>query len=284
MRNIFPLIAIVLLFSCSDAENQTKSASVAEKRDSTTAKTDGTATADLDTTKKANAAAILAKKQVPVLCYHHIQESGKPLRSTDGYDIYEEKFKDQLKALADSGYKTILPDQYYNYLVYGASIPEKSVMLTYDDTDLEQFTIAKREMDKYGFKGVYFIMTIAIGKPRYMSKDQMKQLADEGHAVELHTWDHHRADRYAGEDWDKQITKPMKTIEDITGKPVTHFAYPFGVWNAAGIPELKKRGIKMAYQLSMKRDSTDPLYTVRRIIVPGWSGQTLLSNIRSSFK
>ena len=74
---------------------------------------------------------------------------------------------------------------------------------------------------------------------------------------------------YQGEDWDKQIIKPRKTIEDITGAPANYFAYPYGLWNEAAFPELKKAGFKLAFILSTKRDTTDPLMTIRRMIVPG---------------
>ncbi len=297
MRTVlFLAFAVALCASCSNSSGtaSTKKDTVEDNKAATTTTTNDPVPQNA---QPADAAAIMAKKQVPVLCYHNIQQTGLALRSSQGYDIPIEKFQDQMKALADSGYKTILPDQYYNYLVYGASIPEKAVMLTFDDTDEDQFTLAKKEMDKYGFKGVYFIMTISIGKPRYMSKEQIKQLADEGHAVECHTWDHHRTDRYKTEneieergkkkivnDWEQQLDKPKATIESITGKPVKYFAYPFGVWSPTGFPELKKRDYKMAFQLSTKRDSTNPLYTVRRIIVPGWSGKTLLGNMKGSFK
>ena len=78
--------------------------------------------------------------------------------------------------LADSGYHTILPDQLYNYLTTGAPLPSKPIMLTFDDTDLDQFEIARPEMKKYGFKGVFFIMTVSLGRPHYMTKEQVKQL------------------------------------------------------------------------------------------------------------
>jgi hypothetical protein len=61
-----------------------------------------------------------------------------------------------MQMLADSGYHSILPDQYYDYLVYGKPLPSKPFMITYDDTDLEQFTIGKTEMDKHGFQGRIF--------------------------------------------------------------------------------------------------------------------------------
>jgi peptidoglycan/xylan/chitin deacetylase (PgdA/CDA1 family) len=233
----------------------------------------------------ADAATIMARKQVPVLCYHHIRDIQMISKASKGYEVTVNEFKQQMKALADSGYHSILPDQYYNYLTKGAPLPEKPVMITFDDTDEEQFSIAKPEMDKYGFKGVYFIMTISIGRPRYMSKEQIKQLADEGHSIQCHTWDHHMVTKYTGDDWDKQLDNPRKKLQEITGKPVEYFAYPFGLWNEAAIPEIKKRGYKLAFQLSTKRDSLEPLYTVRRMIVsPEWSATGVIKVMNSTFK
>jgi len=114
----------------------------------------------------------MARPQVPILCYHHIKDIPEVSKSSLGYEVTAAQFKAQMKTLADSGYHTVLPEQLYNYLTKGAPLPSKPVMITYDDTDGEQFTIAKPEMDKYGFKGVYFIMTISIGRPRYMTNNK----------------------------------------------------------------------------------------------------------------
>lgn len=292
--NLF-LSGALLLAGCANKTTK-EEPSVNEN---SSAKTDTTIQAVSNTENKTmdNAATIMARPQVPVLCYHHIRDIQMPSRSDRGYEVSAAQFKAQMKVLADSGYHTILPDQLYNYLTQGMALPSRPVMLTYDDTDEEQFSIAKPEMDKYGFKGVYFLMTISIGRPRYMSKEQIKQLADEGHAVETHTWDHHRTDRYKTEneieergrkkivnDWDQQLTYPRKTIEAITGKPANYFAYPFGVWSKEGIPEIRKRDFALAFQLSTKRDSTEPLYTVRRIIVsPEWSPEGMIKTMKSTF-
>jgi peptidoglycan/xylan/chitin deacetylase (PgdA/CDA1 family) len=233
----------------------------------------------------AGVAAILSKKEVPVLCYHHIRnfKAGES-ENMKSYSVTPVAFAEQMKALSDSGYSTILPDELYAYLVNGATLPSKPVMLTFDDTDEEQYTIGKREMDKYGFKGVYFIMTIAINRPRYMSKEQLKNLSDSGYVIAGHTWDHHMVTKYQGDDWETQLIKPRKQLEAITGKSITYFAYPFGLWNQAAIPEIKNRGYKLAFILSTKRDSTEPLYTVRRMIVPGqWSTSGMMKAMRSTF-
>lgn len=296
MKNLFLLSAALYLMSCSNSNSSEKIPANASKGDSTNTmqSPDTTSTANL---KPADAATILARPQVPILCYHHIRELKMPAKASSGYEVSPASFRAQMKALADSGYHTVLPDQLYDYLVYGKPLPSKPVMITYDDTDEEQFSIAKTEMDKYGFKGVYFIMTISIGRPRYMTKEQIKQLADEGHTIGSHTWDHHRVDRYKYEneieergkkkivnDWDQQLVKPTETLQAITGKPVKDFAYPFGIWSKDGIPEIKKRGFRQAFILSTKRDSTDPLYTVRRMIVsPTWTAEGMIRVMKSTF-
>ena len=187
----------------------------------------------------ASLAAILSKKQVPVLCYHHIRNfSPGQSENMKSYSVTPAAFAEQMKALSDSGYQTVLPDQLYEYLVHDGPMPAKPVMLTFDDTDEEQFSLGAVEMKKYGFKGVYFIMTISINRPRYMSKDQIKNLSDSGNVIAGHTWDHHMVTKYTGADWDTQLVKPKKLLEAITGKPVKYFAYPFGLWNLAAIPEI----------------------------------------------
>ncbi|MBE9583815.1 polysaccharide deacetylase family protein [Mucilaginibacter sp. JRF] len=235
--------------------------------------------------KPADATTILSRPQVPVICYHQIREwRPRDSESAKDYIIEPENFKAQIKMLADSGYHTILPGQLYDYLVYGKELPSKPVMLTFDDTDLDQYTIAAPELKKYGYKAVYFIMTVSIGRTNYMNSEQIKELSDEGNIIASHTWDHHNFKKLTGDDWKIQLDKPTKRLEDITGKKIEYFAYPFGLWNTDGLPELKIRGIKLAFQLSAKRDQQDPLMTVRRILGSGhWSAKTLHNNMKNSF-
>jgi peptidoglycan/xylan/chitin deacetylase (PgdA/CDA1 family) len=250
-----------------------------------------------------SSASIMARKQVPVVCYHQIRD----WRATDSknakdYIIQIAAFKEHIKMLADSGYHTILPDQLYNYLTKGAPLPSKPIMLTFDDTDEDQFTIANPTLKKYGFKAVYFVMTVSLGRPHYMTNDMVKKLSDEGNIIGSHTWDHHRVDKFSHtsvlkiigkngkitnrptDDWVTQIDKPTKKLEEITGKKIDYFAYPFGIWKKPVLPEIKNKGFKIAFQLADKRDPDYPLMTVRRILDSGyWSTKTFSNSVRQSF-
>ncbi|HEY6899722.1 MAG TPA: polysaccharide deacetylase family protein [Puia sp.] len=223
---------------------------------------------------------IMGRKEVPILCYHQIRD-WKPTDSKGAKDYIMPRadFSAQLKMLHDSGYHTILPDQLYAYLTKGAPLPSKPIMLTFDDTDEDQYTFAWPEMKKYGFKGVFFIMTVSLNRlPHYMTKDQVKELYTAGNVIGSHTWDHHNVRKYQGQDWVTQIEKPTKQLEAITGTPIKYFAYPFGLQNRQAFPELRKRGFIMAFQLADKLDPTDPLMAIRRIIVGGGWGLKTFSN------
>lgn len=293
-RFFLPLMALALVYGAG-CQSKSQTAQNSETKDSVTnvasiEQTENQSTpVDTKNIKVADAKTILERPQVPILCYHQVR-NWKP---TDGkvgkdYIVEIENFKNHIKMLVDSGYNTILPDQLYAYLNEGKPLPKKPIMLTFDDTDLDQFTVVNPLLKKHGYKAVYFIMTVSIGKKGkfvdYMSSDQIKQLSDEGNVIGSHTYDHKNFKKYEGKDWEEQLDKPTKRLEEITGKKIDYFAYPFGLWNSQGIPELKKRGFKMAFALADKRDPNEPLYTVRRIIASGyWSPKTLHNSIVKSF-
>jgi peptidoglycan/xylan/chitin deacetylase (PgdA/CDA1 family) len=236
--------------------------------------------------KKASMADILSRRQIPVLCYHRI----RPWTASDGRIakdnvIPPDLFKAHMRILADSGYHSIMPDQLLDHLEYGDSLPEKPVMISFDDGSIGQYDIGVPTLEKHGFRGVFFIMTIATGRKGYMSSAQLKEMTDRGHLIASHTWDHHSVLEYDSAAWDLQLTGSVKKLESITGKPVRYFAYPFGLWSSESFPYLRSSGMRGAFILATKRDSTDPLMTLRRINVPGyWNEKAMLQNLKRSFK
>lgn len=225
------------------------------------------------------------KKEVPILCYHNIKFfSDKASPTVKAYTTTPTRFAEQMKALYDNGFHTISPDELYNYLKYNTALPPKPIMLTFDDTRSEQFTLVVAEMNKYNFKGVFFIMTVSIGKPGYMTKDQIKKLSQTGHTIGLHTWDHTAVTHYAEADWKKQLIDPRKQLETLIGKPVDYFSYPFGLWNQTAILKLKSENFKLAFILSSPKDKIHPEFTVRRKTIAGtWSTPTMLKVLATTF-
>ena len=190
-----------------------------------------------------------------------------------------------MKALQDSGYTSILPDRLLGYLTRGDSLPPKPVMVTFDDGSAGQYAVGMPELERHGFRGVFYIMTVSIGKPGYMSEAALRALSDRGHVVASHSWDHKNVLRHDSSDWKVQLAGSRETLEGITGRPVHHFAYPYGLWDQRTVAGLRKAGYRSAVILSTRRDSLSPLFTIRRLNVPGdWSAASVIRAMGRTFR
>jgi peptidoglycan/xylan/chitin deacetylase (PgdA/CDA1 family) len=230
----------------------------------------------------APAAAVLARAaDVPVLCWHQLRDwrAGDSASARATLICPPAAFRAQLDALHAGGYSTISPDEHLAHLTTGAPLPPKPVLLTFDDSQGSQITTGVPELARRSMHATFFVMTVPLGKPNWMSRDDVKRLHDAGHTVAAHTYDHGRADRYAGADWDTQLAKPRATLEAIVGAPVRHFAYPYGDWAPADFAHLDQAGYVTGYQLAEKPvDPTRPLLTLRRTLVGStWDGPGLIA-------
>lgn len=228
---------------------------------------------------KNTASQILAKQEVPVLCYHRITDSRK-----GDYTVSLATFSAHMKILADSGYHSVTPAQLYDYLVYNKALPQKPVMISFDDSREEHAEIAAPVLKKYGFSGVFFIMTITYNKKNYMTREQIAQLAKAGHTIGLHSYDHRMVTKYKDvSDWKKEVSEPKEKLEKIVGREVEYWAYPNGVADHKAADELS-RYFKLSFTLYSKRDSIFPLQTIRRMIVPECAPRKLLKSMRRTFE
>ena len=219
---------------------------------------------------------MLDRATVPVLCWHQLRdwESGDSEYSRSVLICPPTNFRAQLDAIAEDGWTTIDADQYYAHLTAGTELPDKSVLLTFDDGTDSQILEGLTQLRERDMTATFFPMTVVLNKDGWMSDDDVRSLIDAGMVVGAHTWDHHRVDRYRGGDWKKQLDDPRATLEKITGRAVAHLAYPYGAWNAAALPRVRDAGYASAYQLSDKPMDPDlPLQSLRRQLVPSAWGK-----------
>jgi peptidoglycan/xylan/chitin deacetylase (PgdA/CDA1 family) len=225
---------------------------------------------------------ILARSHVPVLCFHQI----RPWRAGDSPSARTiitppQRFADQIAALARAGYTTITPDQLLRYLQFGVQLPDLPVLLTFDDASQGQYTTALPILMQHRFTGTFFVMTVVLDKPHWLSRDQVRDLHCQGMTIGAHTWDHHPVTGYGGGDWRTQLVEPARELSHLTGAPVRFLAYPYGVWNHAALPHVAAAGYQAAFQLSEPQDPARPLLTIRRILaVSHLNGPALIRQLK----
>src|SRR4030095_9933391 len=106
---------------------------------------------------------------------------------------------------ARPGTRPIRPGRLIAVPMSAAPTAEKPVLITFDDGDSNQWTNAVPELQRHHFTATFFIMTVTLDKPNYLSSDQVKALDRMGMTIGAHTWDHHRVTRYTDADLDTQI-------------------------------------------------------------------------------
>lgn len=229
---------------------------------------------------------IASRATVPVLCWHQLRDWRPSDSSYDrnGLICPPANFRAQLDAIQRGGYTTIDPDQYLAHMTSGAPLPPKPILLTFDDASGSQVTNGLPELRRRNMRGTFFIMTVVLDKRNWMTRADLRTLDHAGMTVAAHTYDHHEADKYSGTDWQVQLNQPRSELEKIIGKPVRHFAYPYGAWNSGDFPHLRAAGYSTAFQLTEKpMDPAQPLYTLRRtLVVSTWTGPQLLAHLEPS--
>ncbi len=172
---------------------------------------------------------------VPILMYHYISIAPSIQdRIRYGLSVTPEMFEAQLKLLRDNGFTTITLRQLYEYLAIGTPLPDKPIILTFDDGYNDNYTNAFPLLRKYGMSGTFFVLTGPAdeGNPAYLTWDMIQAMSDAGMDIQLHSRDHLDM-RNRSYDWlIFQIIGGRQSIEGHTGKPVIFMAYPSGKYDA----------------------------------------------------
>jgi peptidoglycan/xylan/chitin deacetylase (PgdA/CDA1 family) len=230
---------------------------------------------------RTDAAAIARRADVPVLCYHQIRRPTAADSAQDrAYIVSPRVFAQQMKALDRAGYTTVTGDELADHVLRGMPLPRKPVLLTFDDASDDHYDVALPILERHGFKATFFVMTVVLGKPGWLTRRQVRALDRAGMTIGAHTGDHQPVPEYGGEDWAKQLGEPKLELTKLVGHPIRLFAYPFGVWDRKAFANLERVGFEAAFQLADRIDRRAPQWTIRRIIVPEISGRELLREMR----
>ena len=230
-------------------------------------------------------AQIAARSTVPVLCYHQIREytaadgpGARPLICPPGV------LARQLEGLLEAGMHPVAGDALVDHLQLGTPLADKAVLVSFDDASGGQYTNALPILQRLGIPATFFVMTVVLDRPNWLSRDDVRALDTAGMTIASHTWDHHPVTKYGEKDWATQLEKPRAELERIVDHDVDLFAYPYGLWNRAALPHVQAAGYRAAFQLAdQPQDAALPLLTIRRVLtLPTWDVPTLLTRLAAS--
>lgn len=183
--------------------------------------------------------------RVPILMYHRITDLPENASASDrDYKIPPAQFEEQLCYLRDNGYQSIRLYDLTRYLQGGDPLPEKAVILTFDDGYRDNAVAAFPLLQKYGFTATFFINTQPINDeyPAYMTWEQVKQLSGAGMDIESHSHSHPNLKGKPADEVLREVRVSKELIEKHTGKEARFFSYPYGHYDQQVVDILAAEG------------------------------------------
>lgn len=179
---------------------------------------------------------------VPMLCYHSVDPS-----EANEIIISPEKLKNQLMLIKSLGYNTITIDELNDYLTSNKTIPEKSIVISFDDGYMDNYTYAFPILKELNMKATIFLITSGIDDGYYLSSDQIKEMASYGIDFESHTVSHKKLDTLTYEEQLSELKNSKITLENLLNKKINTIAYPFGAYNEDTIKAAKEANYTLAF-------------------------------------
>lgn len=191
--------------------------------------------------------ASLPARALVVLQYHHVSE-GTP-KSTS---ISPARFAEHMRWLQENKYEVVGMEQLIEWLKQGAPLPDKAVVITFDDGYRSIYENAWPILKRNSWPFTVFINTQHHDErnQQYMSWQQLEELAKKGGTLGNHSVSHEHMVRRRSGETDKQwlarvtdeITSAQGKIDRRVGKQPKVFAYPFGEYNRQLQGILQERG------------------------------------------
>lgn len=238
------------------------------------------------------------ERLLPVIMYHQLTDTPA---DAGPYILTAEQFEADMRYIKSRGYTSVTTQQLIDYANRRGSLPEKPILITFDDGYESFVTYAQpilNELDMYAVVSVVgSVSQMYTDSPdhtirySYLSWDGVGDLSRDPH-VEIgnHTYDLHTLDRgrrgcriNPGEDPDAyksmltaDLSKNQELIAQYTGEPAKTFAYPFGLRCEQSEEVLREMGFQVVLTCAenvnhITNQSIDWLYALGRFNRP--SGQ-----------
>lgn len=185
-------------------------------------------------------------RKVPILMYHEVGYTPTDDRDLTNY-VHRFQLQAQMSLLQDLGVKTITMSELYDNWVNGTKLPDKCVVLTFDDGYASHFTIVNNVLNRFNLKATFYIIQdrLFMGIEN-RDVEGLKRIYEAGHEIGVHTVSHPDLTKLSEEEILSEIKNCKDFLENTLNTKIKTFSYPFGNYNDAAIKILKDLGFENA--------------------------------------
>ena len=181
---------------------------------------------------------------ITILNYHKVYNMKIAL------SVSPEEFEQQMSYLKSEGYTTISPKDLMDFMELDKELPDKPLLITFDDGYVDNYLNAYPVMKKYGFTGTIFIVTDFISSDeRFLTWDQVKELKENGFYIGSHTMQHIPMTDVNDEILRNELLGSAAALDYHLGKDDYFIAYPTGAYNSHVEKIVKECGYRAAFTI-----------------------------------
>lgn len=206
--------------------------------------------------------------EAPILLYHHITAASK---SGDTYTIPAGQFRAQMELLHTEGYHPITTSELAAALRDKNALPDKPVLIVFDDGYLDVYANAYPILSELGFPATMNVIVKSIDGASSVTSDIVRELAGAGWEIGSHSLTH--ANLTKSGDPIGEICQSKRGLEKILGQEVNTFAFPYGAANPYVIQIVKDCGYTSGGGVGpFTSHSLKSIYFLSRVTIEGgWS-------------
>jgi peptidoglycan/xylan/chitin deacetylase (PgdA/CDA1 family) len=187
--------------------------------------------------------------KVPVMMYHDIRPDKQVF-----FDRTPEEFERHLQLIKQKGLTPITLDQLVVHLRTGLPLPEKPILLTFDDGYEGHYQYVYPLLKKYNYPAVFAIYTDKInkrlGRPG-MTWEQLREMAkDPLITISSHSVTHRVMANLKPEEVQQEVVESKRVLEAELGVPIRYFTYPEGKYNAEVVQAVQAAGYAAALTMN----------------------------------
>ncbi|WP_243129184.1 polysaccharide deacetylase family protein [Hathewaya massiliensis] len=218
---------------------------------------------------------------IPILMYHSISSGN----SVNNLLVPPEQFEEQIQWLKENGFTPLFMDEVIESFKTG-KVPKRPVAITFDDGYVDNYTDAYRILKKYNMKGTFFVIGDCIGQANiYLTMDMLKEMKENGMAIESHTLNHLVLKGLSKEEKIKSIKGGQEFLKKHFGIESKYLCYPVGRYDEETIEIAKELGIEAAVTTTKGFANVDNgLYSLKRVRMAPMDMRTFKEIFKSYMK
>ena len=193
--------------------------------------------------------------KVPVIMYHDILPKKKV-----SFDLTIKQFENHLQLIKKNGVTPISLDQLIRHLRTGESLPEKPIVLTFDDGYIGHYEIVYPLLKKYNYPAIFSIYTDKVegkivGRSTVTWEQLQEMAANPLVTIASHSVTHPRnLTKLSDRELQAEVWKSKQVLEEKLGIKIRYFTYPEGKYDERVSAWIKATGYEAALTMKNNRN------------------------------